>query len=599
MAYPRPSPLFIHLFMALFLLSAGLGIVPSYDRNLSLPTLEAVVIGIVLYFLIAIGGRGWRLTYFFAGLALVVVSVAALLFILQFDRFSYPDTPGFIARIGRILTRLPYLGLYPQPNAAGMVMAAFIPLAVAFALPTQAYLSKAIWTVFGLALLLGLVLTFSRGAMAALGVVTVIAIMIVIAKRLEIPLWILVGAALIVIALGIGVIALVGPGRIPVLGSTFAAAFDRFTLYRNSFYVGSDYAITGAGLGDTFAMIYSRYGLLIQVPFLTYPHNLPLAVWFNQGLLGIAALLGFIISFYSYVFGVISAAQPPRVFHAGWLGVTVILLHGLTDAPQYSNQLWAMPALFILAGLTAAAGQASLADAEFEDGVEFVSAWRGRLIAVAVVVLLLAAGGGIFNRQIQTMWLSNQGAVDETHGELAPGLDQSGRNLLYDSAENRYRQALTINPNYSNANRRLGNLLVNRGRYQEAVPFLEAAYAAEPINPAAVKGLGLAYVWMGQTEEAARLFLQLPDPSGMAGELNTWGSYRQGINQTLLAARAWETAALIASEEEPNLNVWGLIAVTYRDAGDVEKAREWYGRILDVDPENADALAGMESIQQS
>lgn len=362
-------------------------------------------------------------------------------------------------------------------------------------------------------------------------------------------------------------------------------------------FVGSDYAITGTGLGDTFALVYSRYGLLIQVPFLTYPHNLPLSVWFNQGLLGLAAFIGFIVTFYSYVFGVAGAGQPRVLFHGAWLGVTVILLHGLTDAPQYSDNRWMMPALFVLAGLAVAAGRAALSDAEFEDGIEFISAWRSRLIAIGVVIVAVVAISVVFQQRLRAAWYTNLGAIDETRADLTPNISQTQLTTFYDSAEAYYRRALEVMPNYPNANRRLGNLLVSAEKFADALPFLETAYEADPTNPASHKGLGLAYVWTGETDKAAQLFNQLDNPRDMEGELYTWGSYRTGRGQSLLAARAWETAVLMYPDAEPYLDVWLLVADTFRDGGDTEKAEEWYNRILEVDPENENATTRLESLE--
>ena len=50
-------------------------------------------------------------------------------------------------------------------------------------------------------------------------------------------------------------------------------------------------------------MVYARYGLLIVVPFLTYAHNLPLAVWLGQGILGLVAITGIVVVFYLVIGG--------------------------------------------------------------------------------------------------------------------------------------------------------------------------------------------------------------------------------------------------------------------------------------------------------
>jgi O-antigen ligase len=170
---------------------------------------------------------------------------------------------------------------------------------------------------------------------------------------------IVTGGAAVVVAV-LAVILLLGPERLPFLRTTFATADSRLTLYRNTLYLASDYAFTGIGLGQTFGMVYSRFSLLIFVPFLTYAHNLPLAVWLGQGILGLLALTGIILAFYRLVDRTMRRAAPDALFHGVWLGVTATLLHGLTDARQYVESPWAMPALFVLLALTEAIARLAL-----------------------------------------------------------------------------------------------------------------------------------------------------------------------------------------------------------------------------------------------
>jgi hypothetical protein len=60
-------------------------------------------------------------------------------------------------------------------------------------------------------------------------------------------------------------------------GWSFLTDASRLDLYRHSLSLVQDFPFTGIGLGDQFAMVLSRHALLIQVPFLTYPHNTSLS----------------------------------------------------------------------------------------------------------------------------------------------------------------------------------------------------------------------------------------------------------------------------------------------------------------------------------
>jgi O-antigen ligase len=116
-------------------------------------------------------------------------------------------------------------------------------------------------------------------------------------------------------------------------------------------------------------MVYSKYALLIQVPFLTYSHNLFLEIWLDQGLLGILAFLSLIAAFYLFVRRVLSHLSKPALslvegieekapsaaFQGCWLGVTATLIHGLFDARQYADS-WTLPVLFVLLGLAVGTG---------------------------------------------------------------------------------------------------------------------------------------------------------------------------------------------------------------------------------------------------
>ena len=79
-----------------------------------------------------------------------------------------------------------------------------------------------------------------------------------------------------------------------MVNQTLAPLFirpDRLDVYQGSLALIEDVPFTGSGLGGQFAMQYSRYVLLIQVPFLTYSHNLYLEAWLEQGIFGMLALV--------------------------------------------------------------------------------------------------------------------------------------------------------------------------------------------------------------------------------------------------------------------------------------------------------------------
>jgi tetratricopeptide (TPR) repeat protein len=343
-------------------------------------------------------------------------------------------------------------------------------------------------------------------------------------------------------------------------------------------------------------MVYSRYGLLIQVLFQGYTHNLPLTIWMGQGLLGLIAFAGLVITFYLFVYRVVRSASPRQVFHGAWLGVTATLIHGLFDARQYVESAWLMPVLFILIGLAVATGRLALEQAALEDRyikLSYIPRFVPITALAALVVIPL-----ILNRQVVAAWNTNIGALEETRGELMPDLSAARQTAYYEAAQRYYREALASDHDWPNANRRLGNLNVKMEQFADAVSPLETAATEEPANPAAVKGLGLAYVWVGRTEDAARTLQQLKDPQAMIEELGVWGFFRSEQQKYLLSAYAYETAQLMAAGTV-NINGWLLIADTYRRADDRDRARWWYEQVLIAEPENETARNALDDIDNA
>ena len=582
--------------MLLFALSAILGVAPAYDSSLSTPALVSILASVGLYFGITFLVRSQAAVRAAGTAGLLATTVFAVYFILQFDFFGY-DKGGVVARIGQITTLLPNLGGFtPQPNAAATFLEVGAPLGIALTLSSRSRVSRISLTACTMMVAYAIFLTASRGAWLGLGLTAGLAFALTtiarVPRRTAKTLVVLGVAAAI---LGSMVVIVLGPDRLPFLSSTFSRATDRGRLFLNSLYLAGDYAFTGAGLGDTFAMVYSRFSLLIQVPFLTYAHNLPLSVWLNQGLLGLVALLAIELLFYVFVFRVHRSTRPPALFHGAWLGVTAALLHGLTDAPQYADSRWVMPMLFAWIGLAAASGQLSLRESA-PDVLLAEAGTPARRVSLAVGAVALIAIIA-FNRPLLAAWHTNLGAIAETRAELAPRLTATQRAEGYDAANAEYAAALAIEPAASHAARRAGNLAVKLDRFDEAVPLLESAYAAERSNPAAIKGLGLAYVWLGRSQDAADVLNRLDDPAAMSSELITWGAFRTEQGRPLLAAYAYETAQVMLPAEA-SVAVGLLTADAYRAANRVETARAWYNRVLEIEPGNERALSALVDLSR-
>ena len=142
--------------------------------------------------------------------------------------------------------------------------------------------------------------------------------------------------------------------RIPLVNRTLAPLFirpDRLDVYRGSLTLIEDMPFTGIGLGGQFAMQYSRYVLMIQVPFLTYSHNLYLEAWLEQGILGFLSLVWLGIAVVWASIRHLRHGHDP-LFESTSIGLAAFYLHGLTDARPYVD-LWCWLPFFLLLGLSA------------------------------------------------------------------------------------------------------------------------------------------------------------------------------------------------------------------------------------------------------
>jgi hypothetical protein len=400
------------------------------------------------------------------------------------------------------------------------------------------------------------------------------------------------------IIVGIVGFLVLGPGRFPGFDFWASTADSRLTLYRNSLYMAYDYPYTGIGLGsETFAWNYATFALLIQNRLLWYAHNLFISAWVAQGLPGLVALTGLLISFYAFVIHVIRRGKPDALFHGAWVGVTAGLLHGFTDARQYIEPTWLMPLLLAAFGLTVALGHTALREVPQSEPTPARSPLRW-LIPAGVALILLVGLVALSRNLLMAGWYTNQGALAETRAILLPDLTEAERERYYQQAQEWYAQAVLTDGNYGPAARRAGNLHVRLGEFMEGLTLLESAARLEPTNPAAIKGLGLAYMWVGWTERAADVLATLPPSANIRQEVGNWANWRSSAerNEPLLAAYAWETEQALNGDEPDHAGVWAIIGDLYRQAGQPEDARRAYERSLAADPANTQAQEGLAGL---
>lgn len=510
--------------------SAFLGILPAFERASAIRAATVVCLGGVFYVATvqAAGRRGrWRRL---ALAAVVLGAMAAAYFLLQYRFIVTEPKVQVTDAIGRSLSGpWPRLGAWtPFPNSLATLLEGLVPLAVGLALGRGSRRVRTTAAVCASVMSLAVVVAASRGAWLALGVAAVA--WLIAAAPARVRTMAALGALVAIVGSGAWV-AVRSPAGEPwwfSLGALFDRP-DRLDVYRHTLTLLGDVPFTGIGAGDQFALAMSRYALLIEVPFLTYSHNLVLDLWLEQGLLGLLAwlVLGAAV--------VVSAVAGERAsmglgFRGAWVGVVAIYVHGLTDARQ-SVDGWTWMPLFALAALTASRTR------RFRVRQGSVSRWIPPVVAGATAATVLAA-----SQPVGAAWQANLGAVAQARAELSPTLDATARDELLGGARAHFARALALDPNQPAALRRLGRMAISEGRYAEGAGQLALAWASDPANGTTRKAYGLALVWVGDVGRASDVLAAVP---GIVEELNTWAWWRRSRNEPALAMAAAETSLLL------------------------------------------------------
>jgi len=549
----RRTPL--DLLLVAFLITAAVGVWAAYDREAAWAKFWVLVSAILFYS--AVAGQPRSNLWLVAGLLGAIGVGMAGYFLLTNDWRSQPVKFQLIDRMGLWwMSVRPTLPAPPiHPNDAAYIISMMTPFLVAHGLRAR---RERRWRGLGVAaaalglVLISLLLTISRGAWvalsAALGIWLLWRLSDWVAGRSGQPRSLVFILALLLVA---GVPAGVvwaypgGPGAFlsRLLGPVNSVS--RTDLELNTLPLVADFLFTGGGL-RAFPGLYSRYVLVIPDYFLVYSHNLFLDIALEQGVVGLLAFLGVIVSSLWWLIWS-SGLQKPTVAHAdllrwataaSWIAVAV---HGLVDDTLYGDQ--GSPILFLLAGLAIALAQPGEALQAGPAAMRDRPVRRVWIRVGGAVALLLAACGLYGFRQVWlSNWYSNLGAVEMARSELAgwPAARWDQSNLVaLAPAEALFRRALQLHPDNMTAHYRLGLIAGRQGDYATAVAQLSQIYAAGRASRGARKVLGYIYVWMGLPDRAADLLTPVPE-AGYEMSIYAWWWQTQGRDD--LAARAAQMA---------------------------------------------------------
>jgi hypothetical protein len=527
----------LHLAMAALVATAALGVWPAAERVSAVAHAQAVALGGVAYvgcWAIA-RQRAWRAAAL--GVVLLVSTLCAAYFILQYRHLAEPEAKvAMLDAVGRALSRpFPRLGSWtPFANSLATLLEGTVAVAVGLVLARGAAATRAWAAVAAAVLLTACVVSASRGSWLA--VAASLALFAAPARLLRLLPLAAALAGVVVLAVLASAVGGGTPWWMRVAG--LAGRPDRLDVYLQALTLVRDLPFTGLGAGDQFSAAVSKYVLLIQVPFITYAHNLTLQLWLAWGLAGLGAWWALAAA------TVVAAAAGEsaglgRRFRGVWAGLVAIHLHGLSDARQFVD-LWTWAPFFVLAGLLA--GYVSRSECRLSRRV----AWAPLAVAAATALAVVVGRGDPL-----AAWQANLGALAQGRADhrVASGSNGAGERA---AAAARFERALVFDPDDGPALRRLGMLALDAGQHADATRWLARAWAVEPSHAPTRKAYGLAAVWNGDTALAAQLLAPVP---GMADELTTYSRWRHQRGEIPLAVAA-ARASLAIAPDQPEVAGW-------------------------------------------
>jgi O-antigen ligase len=481
----------------LFLFTAFISVWVAYDREMAWAKLWTIVAGILLFYALAAfslpGAPGTAKEGAFTAALIMAIfgALVSLFFLATYEWNSFPAASAAL-----------------DGNVAGGILAMMIPFSAAVTWQTRRD-NNGLGFILGLALLgltlLGVLVSVERGAWMGLLAAFALAglwwlIGLVSRRQPEQRRWLFLGSIL-AISLSLLVFVFLFPDVAYRL-INLAGAGSRLDAFRNSLILVQDYPFSGAGLGG-FSMLYSTYAYLIHVDFLSHAHNLYLNVAIEQGLFALLALLWMWGLFVRALWRDAADGRLRPFLAAAALSLVTILLHGLVEDALYSSHFLML--LFLPLAFALPYPQPSPQATR-----------RPRWLFPAVSLFMLLVVMALWSRPLRSYAYSNLAAVQQSRAELSryqwpdwPIQDALRREIDLSRPIAAYKQALALNLNNASANRRLGQIELSLGDYEDSLAHLLTAYEMTPWDNATRQLLGEAYIVNGQVDEGAALWAEV------------------------------------------------------------------------------------------
>jgi O-antigen ligase len=571
-----------------FLASAVFATWISYDRGAAfLQLVRIVAVGVLFY---AIAGRKIRVNELGnapnkeAELRWVAVSILILASALAIYWPLHQDYSAAVDKFFLVTNLLNWIKAHlpaiPGPSFQSNVAAGALILAVpmGFGLMVDARRRGATTTtllaILGtVVVLIGLLLTSSRGAWIGLIVAVGLAFLIYIQRR-----WLFSPAKwgafwVITVLAGLAIIeALILSGManrlVAPLPDPTGSLQSRVTVWSKGPDLIGDYIFTGSGL-MTMSRVFSVYELLIPVPYQSNLNNLFLQIWLEQGILGELALLSILGVVACWAWKALRHVKEPQSITQsilGWAGLACVMavtLHNFVEVVFFEDRTLPLVGLVL--------GYAYLAVPAVE------AADSRRLLHPRVLILgvgmvgLLALTCILFYRPILSAFYANLGAIEQTRLEMSnydpdnfqnDSLDQVRQHLSLDDVQSLLHKSLDWNPKNRVALLRLGDIALSYNDEPDAAKDLQAAWDYGYHDNRTRLLYGDLLVMQGKVQAAASV------QKGVAwAELRMSGQawYRYWLNNDYRRALdAWQTVLLLDPSNQ-NARYWSEQAVQQID----------------------------------
>jgi hypothetical protein len=411
----------------------------------------------------------------------------------------------------------------------------------------------------GMVVLIGLFLTSSRGAWIALllgmAVWVLLKVSVYLSVRIRKPSQLVF--ILLLLLLLIPVLWVIGtfPGGVVGLADRLPglpSGESRLDLAVNTTKLIGDYPFTGGGL-RSFPGLYSQYMMVTPYFLFAYSHNFYLDLFLEQGLLGGIAILAVVLgSAWMLIRRARDAREDSLIAHlaeAVFIGIVVMLLHGLVDDPLYGGAgtplLLLLPALAIML-VTVENQPLTMTDQSGCTGYHSEDSRIERIIIPGIVLIVFFSVVATFRSSLSSIWYANLGAVEMSHWELE-NWPQDQWNANPDvsplaHSEFLFKRALVFSPYERTALHRSGLIAMRSRDFSTAQTVLERAFYIDPDHRGIRKSLGYAYVWEGDLENAKRM---LQGISEARDEMEVYSWWWGENNRRDLATQASEMESIL------------------------------------------------------